>query len=340
MNIIFDKSGVPITTIKTESERSWVLSSEGKCTFDMAVTDPKAHKSILAPGNFIYIDHPDLQAWAGMIDDDEDFNEDGTISYTAWSGEHILKYRRSTINKVLTGSSAGLVISRLLDMANQAGDTLIRAGEIYKGGKDRMETLDGKSIYSHIESLAKRAGVEWNVDPVIDDNGHLSFVLNVYEKRGENSALALKEGHNIIKRGTPLRRRSGNIINDLLALGDASTDERPHVVVEDKESQSVFGLRQGTKDFDGNTEIGTLTANAEKELVVSAWPINIHSIEALNKGETFKKLRLGNTHQILAHSYGRRNDGQLGVDEPGRVIGMRYKEKSDTIDITLFEDDE
>jgi len=338
MITLFYRDGRPITTIHTETERSFVLNSEGKCTFKFALTDPKARAIIFNTGNLITISHPTLPLWGGVIDGDQDWEEDGTLSLTAWSGEHLLSFRRSPTNQVLKAASAGRALWKIVTLANKPEDLLIRWGTIWDGGTEREDTLDGKDLYTHAKSIAKNAGVDWSIDPEIDYASHLYFTLNVWPQRGEARELTLHEHKNVERRGKVLRVRYGQVVNDLLGLGDGSTDDRPEYQAPiDEASRGQIGLRQGTEDFDGNSGVGTLQANTQASIKVRAQPERIIQLTALDVGDTFAELRLGNILPFRAQTFGFLNDGQIGMDTFVRLIGLRVEDKTNTVELTCKE---
>jgi len=333
-------TGAPITPIETEYECSWVLNSEGKCSFPFSLEDSKAaHKLILNAGNYIYISHEKLPPWGGVLDGDEDWNGDGTFTLAAWSGEYLLNFRRSPMNETIQAASAGALIVKMINMANTAGDLLIRPGNIWSGGGQAEELMDGKSIYTHVKDVAKRHNIDWSIDPVLDAKGNLYFKLNVYEKRGITSSRVLKEGHNITAKDKPLQVKTGEIVKDVLGLDDASTDvDRPTYIAINAASITKYGLRQGTEDFSGVTDPQTVENNTKKSLKIKAKPKRIHKADALDVEGTFKDLGLGNIYPLSAFSYGKLTDGRIGVDEPARLMGMRYKQSNNIVEITSFDE--
>jgi hypothetical protein len=337
--VIHDRrDGRAITEIETEYECSWVLDTYGRCTFRMALTDTKARDAlILHAGNHIHIQHEALPAWGGVIAGDEDWNEDETISLYSYSAPILLSFRRSPRNQVLKAASGGALYQMLINLANAPEDLLIRAGSQWNGGTPRQDTMDGKDLYTHVESIGKNAGCNWSIDPALDVNGNLFFEANWYEQQGVESALVLEEGHNITKRRSPMKVSTAQLVNDLLGMGDASTNDRPEYNEVDAESRDQYGLRQGTEDFDGNSDPGTLKANVTASLKSRKQPTRLHFIEALNVGKTFNEIRIGNVHPYLAHTYGRLGNGTIGVDTKVRILGMRYKQATDSVDLTVEE---
>src|SRR5688572_32645296 len=116
------REGSLLTTIKTQTERSWVLNDFGLCRFKFSLNDAKAIRRYLEFGTLVYIEHETLPAWGGVLDPDQDWNDDGTISMNAYSGEYLLKFRRSPRNQVFSHGSAGTLFKRFLDESNAAED--------------------------------------------------------------------------------------------------------------------------------------------------------------------------------------------------------------------------
>lgn len=330
------RDGSLLTTIKTQTERSWVLNDYGTCRFTFALTDAKAVRRNLEFGNLVYVDHDTLPDWGGVLDPDEDWNDDGTISMNAYSGEYLLTFRRSPLNQVFSHGSAGTLFKRFVDEANKAGDLLIRAGSIWLGGTPAEDTMDGKSFYSHTKDLAKKRSNDWSIDAAINQvNNRVYFAANYYEKRGVKRSLTLKEGHNIEKRHNPLKVQR-KIVNDLLGIGEGSDEERPTWNALDPDSISRYGLRQDSEDLT-KTEPASVQADTIASLRELRNPRRTFKLELLNVGNAFAETRLGDTYQLIMQSVGFLSDGEIGVNAIVRVLGMRYHDDSDTMEITVDE---
>lgn len=326
-----------MASLSCTTERSWILNGEGLARITIAVNDPKVKQSILQYGNLISIEHEALPLWAGVLDTDRLWG-DSKLTVTAWSAERLFKFRSSPLNLALSASSAGALYQSLVEISNQAEDTRVRAGEIWYGGTPRDETLDGKHIYDHIVAISNRTGYDWGLEGALDNFGHLYFKANWYQRRGEVRGQQLREGTNIIASEDALAEM-GEIINSLTGVGDGSTaSTRLTYTEENTLSRSRYGLRQSTRDFAGNKEIGTLTANVQGVLTASKNPQKTLSVAALNIGETFRALRLGNTLPLYMTTVGFLDDGNVGVNTNMRIIGMRYNDDLDQASLVLQEE--
>jgi len=328
-----------VTTIKTETERSWVLNDKGKCTLPFAVTDAKAVRRYMGSRLLIYIDHPTLPAWGGVIETDENWREDGVIEFTAWSGESLLISRKPIVGLVTAGSPGGL-FAKLINLANKDEDLRIRVGNINQAGGSAEATLDGTNLFDVIQSLAQRHKMEFSIDPILDADGKLYFSANWYVRQGVNSPLVLKEGLNIERRGNVYRRQR-RVANKVTGLGSASTNAtRPAYSVIDAESRDLYGLMEEVVDFNDVTLQATLIENTKEKLGALRFPRDTYQITALDVDDTFGSIRKGNVHPLKAQTFGWLSDSSVGTDEAVRLLGMRYFDNPNVCELTVDKDSE
>lgn len=327
--------GAFITTIHAMTERSWVLNDEGKCTIQLSLTDAKNVRKYMGVRNFVYITHDTLMPWGGVIETDEEWNSDNTITFTAFTGESLLKTRTPLVG-LINAASAGVLFTKLLALANEPEDLLIRAGNISLTGSDAELTLDGTDLLEAVKDLAKRRNMEFSIDPVVDAAGRMSFAANWYEKAGSVKAYTLKEGYNIQRTSNPLRVQR-SVVNQLTGMGDASTDQRPTWTYIDQDSRGTYGLIQGVENYDGVVNLETVKSHTLDGLNRKKQPRRTFRVEALNVDNTFGNLGKGNTLRLAAYSFGWLGDGAVGTDTSVRIFGMRYKDETDTCELTTDE---
>lgn len=341
--IVYNRQGNPLAQLKCNTERSWLLNGEGMSVITISANDNKIRRELIQFGNFVTIQHATLPLWAGVIDTDRSWGKSKVV-LTAWTGERILKFRRSQMVGLIQKNSAGDLFRSLIEssrlgkvVAVTAPDSRIRIGNVWSGGNPREETFDGKLIYDHITGLAERTGYEWDVNGAFTESGDLYFQANWYNKRGSVSGRLLKEGLNITTEEAALVEQ-GVIINDLLAVGDGSTEGSRITHIEtDPASIDKYGLRQYTMDFSGNTEATTLQDNARGVILNSKDTVKIFSVTALDVGDVFQSLRIGNILPIYMSTVGFLPDGTLGTFTNVRIIGMRYSDVTNRCDLILQE---
>jgi hypothetical protein len=324
MSLYAMRTGQFLTTIQAQPTISWVRNAYGMCSFELSLNDAKSVRRYLEFGTLVYVESPLGLAWGGVLDPDMDWNDDGTIRLNAYSAEYLLSFRRSPLNQLWRGASAGALFKQFIDGANLQEDLLIREGNIWRGGTPAEDTMDSKDFYTHTKALAVNRKNDFYIEPVIDAvNYRLSFTANYYERRGQAKALALREGLNVEKRGTTLKVQR-KIVNDLLGIGAGSDSERPTWVETDADSRSRYGLRQGSEDFSGNSDPATLKANTVEKLRTLRYPRNSFRLALLDVGSAFQEVRIGNVHPLQMHTVGFLSDGTIGVDTQVEIQSMRW----------------
>lgn len=326
-------NGAFLTTIRATADRSWVINNKGLCTLRMSVQDEKVIRAYMGQRNLVRIGHPTLPVWGGIIDTDQTWDGDGDIAFTAWSGEALLLDRTPT-NGVLSAASPGKLFERLIAEANLPEDMRIRIGNIYQGGGTAEVTLDGANLLDVIRDLAERWDMEFSIDPVTDSKNAMYFLANWYQRQGKRYPHLLSEGFNIRKTSQPLRIQR-RVVNDLIGFGDGSSDEsRPKYEQIDPASRALYGLMQGVENFDGVITESTIKSSVQKRLRVLRYPKEVIKVTALDKDDTFKYIRLGNTLPFKASTFGFKGNNGIGIEKDVRIIGMRYLEKTNECEIT------
>jgi hypothetical protein len=88
----------------------------------------------------------------------------------------------------------------------------------------------------------------------------------------------------------------------------------------DEDSIAQYGLRQDDKEWEGVKQITTVTNNNATIIAQQKDAQKVFDLIALNVGETFEYMRLGNTLRVKLQNIG--FDG--GTDALVRIIGMSY----------------
>ena len=327
--------GAFITTIEAATVRSWAINDNGQCTFSFSLTEAKSIRKYMGSRNLIYISHTSLPAWAGVIETDEKWNDDGTVEYTAWSAESLLKSRCPDLGLISAGSPGALYI-KLINLANQSEDLLIRTGNIYQGGGDADTTLDGSNLFEVIQEMVKRRKLEFSIEPTLTVDNSLSFKANLYQRQGSAQGLILQEGFNI-RRSRNVLRTQRRVVNSLTGYGDNGTESRPTYSAKDLESIGLYGLMEGVQDYSGVTELATVQAHVTENLNTLKAPRRTFSVIALEVGNTFAALRLGNVLRLKGTTFGWDGNGNVGTDTMVRILGMRYADLINECELTVDE---
>jgi len=232
----------------------------------------------------------------------------------------VLAKRGTKIQKV-TGVSGG-VFTKIINQTNALlyNEKPITLGSIYNGGTQREETT-GNDALSHIQELAKRTGYDFEITYDFDSNGKLYLVGNWYERRGVETGKYLREGHNIELSNNLLVEDGREMVNSLEGRGDASTTgTRVSFTGYDLDSIAENGLNHESKTYSGNKEISTLTNNVNSDLQENGYPLKSYDATALDVGDTFVNIGLGNISEIDLNSNGFEGAG-LGSHDLVRIAG-------------------
>ena len=329
---IFDRTGAPLTTLRVATSRSWVLNGIGEATFQIAYTDPKCKREYLEFGNRVLIEHPKMPDWVGVIDTPRDWGN-SSVTVRAYDACSLLSWRRGRQGLTMTGT-AGSLFKQIILFANQVQDIGLRPGTIYLGGTDRQETVND-SLWQHMSNICGRSGNDFIFTPR-RDAGRLVIDGNWYQRAGEPISVILSEGKNI-ELGNDVLTEDGRIVNDLLGYGEGATYEtRIEAYGFNLESANRYDLRQSFATYSGNSELATLQANVNADLALIKSPQTILQITALDVGNTFAGLRLGNTMPVRLHSIGFTGSGR-GYEATVRIYGMRYTDTTQKVDLVTKE---
>jgi hypothetical protein len=329
----FTRFGDPLTDLRATANRSWKLNDFGKCELTLAITSKKARADFLKHRNLLYIQHEFLPPWGGFLFTPQTWDDEAEIiNLTAYSGERLLKLRRSE-GKNITGTP-GTIFANIINLANAREDLFIRPGEIYTGGASRTYTF-GKldSYYEDAKQLSKQTGMDWSIEPALDNNGRLYFLANWYEKRGQDQLIPLKQGFNI-QSNSNIYTIQGDLINDL--VGRSSSSSSDTVKIQQNSFIDEYGLIEGSQSFSLGDQPGTLQSNTELSVKTLAPGRGTFRISALPKGNLFKILGLGNTHIAYFNQVGFMGS-DLGKIAPVRILGMQYPDTIDICDLTVDE---
>ena len=322
---VFDKYGYGLGDIEANTTRSWVLNDVGRCDFDFAKTDTKCTPAYLEFGNILLITHEKLPAWVGVIYTPREWNNEA-VNVTAYSAEWILS-KRNTSQKVVTGT-AGTIFKSILNFSNAhpLNDKPILPGSVFDGGVTIDEELKDDAL-THVQNIAEASGNDFDVTHSLDINGRLQLLGNWYEVRGIQTGEYFREGggdgHNI-ELSSNIMTEQDDFYNEILGYGDAeSSSTRILSVQYDDDSIRKYGLLQGITTLQSSNTPATVQEATKQYLQENREPKRVFDLSALDVGNTFKKLAVGNVWNTEIHSVGFLQNG-FGASDQVRIIGMEY----------------
>lgn len=321
---IFDRQGYPLAEFRARVERSWVIGDEGRAQFEYASRKTNiVNDTVIRPGNWLVVQNSALPTWAGVIDEPLEWDT-RSVTVRAYTPEHIFSQRRGPLEEKLTGS-AGTIFEKLLQYVNEAEQTILKPGNIWRGGAQREETINPTPLDEDLKRLQERSLEEYQFHPIVL-GGILQVQADWLAQLGVDTGFMLhegKEGGNV-KAEKKIMVEDGPIYNQVLGYGDGETwISKPNVTVRDQESIGRYGLRQFSKSFSGVTDISTLTENANIALADVKQPKRLFRLTALNVGNTFSYLSLGNRMQLQFQNIGF-TGGAAGFKTTIRILGMSY----------------
>jgi len=321
---IYDKSGQYLTEVNATFNREYKLNEFGSGTFTLSTADEKCRDDYLQFGNFVMVEHEKLPAWGGMIDTPQIWGN-GQVTSTVYSAEYILTCLITDSVMPVSGTPGTIfseLVKRLFNRNKAGADySIVGLGNVYGGGAAISRSYQWNGLYAEITRLCKDTGFDFDFEPQIDANGRLYFLANFYEKRGMLKPFTLYEDLNIELSSTPLRVQ-GRIANLILIFGPgANAWSRPRLSGNNDESWGKYGGRwlvQAAQGIDLTTEVNAL-------LKEHAEPRKTFSLTAIDVGDTFYQLRVGDKFPVSFHSVGFSGSG-FGTNETVRILQMKYDE--------------
>jgi hypothetical protein len=324
---IFSRQGDPLAEFRASVPRSFVIGGEGRAqfTYPTRKTDI-VNEDVLNFGNWLLIQNSQLPPWVGIIDTPREWST-RNVTVSAYTPERLFSQRIGPLEEVLTGS-AGSIFAGLITRVNLAEQTILRAGNIWRGGTQRQETLNPQPLNEYLKGLWERSGEDYTWVPNVHNGtgGNLTVNGNWLPFLGVEAGIRLHEGKgggNVEAVGRILVE-DGPITNYVLAYGEGETwKSKPNVGATSQTSIGRYGLRQQAVEYSGVTSGETLRINALQHIEEFQYPARSFLLNALNVGDTFQYIGLGNIFSLRLESAGFRA-GNIGFSGRVRIIGMSY----------------
>jgi len=322
---IFDPDGLPLAEFRAAVSRSWAIGDEGRAQFVYPSRKTNVvNEKVLQFGNWLLIENTHLPPWVGVFDTPRTAAT-RTSTPSAYTPERVFAQRIGPLEEVVTGSP-GTIFQRILYYVNLGDPTIIKAGTLWQGGVARSETLNPSPLDKSLQRIQERSMEEYTWRPVVDAAGRLGVYADWLPLLGEETSALLHEGRgggNVEAVGS-IMVEDGDIVNDVLAFGEGlSWQSKPNVRRFDVNSIGKYGRRQASVEYSGVSDLQTLIDNADAYLQQHREPVRSFKINALNVGDTFKFMRLGNRMPLQFENVGFYAGGQ-GLQTTVRIMGMSY----------------
>jgi len=333
--VVFDLANRSQGEFSGVCNRGWMVngsySTSGGGQTSIAIPDSVAGQPWMQIGRMVYVDHPKLPAWAGMIDTPWESTLPASVSI--YNMEYLLSLRTPDEQVELDGTTIDIA-GQMLEMANEQEEMYLRLGEISGDSERRVETLDQRTFWEQLNALAARSGLEMVLRPVRESD-HLVIYVDMLDQAGEVDQFELHDGANANMQ-IQSAKLDGTIVNRVIGISSQSTASS-RITTEPQtidDSIDTYRLRSSVAQFQGVTEDSTLLANTQAVLSASAWPRLIIQANILDVGDTFAHLAPGNTINVHASRLFlpggvRAWRGQM------RMMALAYDEGQNSVGITM-----
>lgn len=328
---IFSPMGTALGELDVPVFRSWVLNNYGEAEFVISTNDNKAVEDLLDFGNFLYVTHPTLPDWVGVIDTPREWTGN-EIKVKAVSAEFITDWRYipivaisqgfTPIDKYVEGVLWLINKYYSMGMALNVGQTFNTRLQILPMAGVRLRTL--------LDKINKQTGTEWDVTGVIGGDNILRLYVNLYDFRG-NPTFQILDNSNVAKVNSYIKEE-GPIYNHVTVYSQAdSGGARNYATAIDEASINQYGLRATAEEQKGGgSDESGLQLAADYLLWTYKQPSSIIAPTVLNVGDTFQNLRLGNIVRWQSPIAGFSGSG-IGTQFDARILGMEYDDMTDKV---------
>jgi hypothetical protein len=350
---IFDKNLHSLTELHgiPTTPRSWVMNSQpdaGRCEFAMSLSDAKVSETNLQYGNPVFIRHLPTQTadgtrngqmpdWVGWIMPPRAWDI-GVVHVTCYAAETILSARPMPWAKVK--GTPKTIFLEILGHANEfsrryGSGLIIQPGVV----EDIAETFSydlRNSAYEHIRTAVKNAGMYWDVTGNINAKGQLELYANLYQSRGVETYFDLNNLNTEAGPGQNLMTEQGFPANLVIGHSQANTAQDRHIGIgANQAAVDDYGPLGGNITFMGLRDASSTQAAAQAHAETRGRPVKMTSRTALDIGQTFSNLDLGNVINIKDRQVGFSPNGGFGFDARAQIISMKYNDMMNEADLQL-----
>lgn len=278
---LFDLTGqTKLLTFSSAQVKGWSkrINAAGRMQFSLPYGDTQATAANLQKYKRVRLYRNGTVVWYGYIEAHK--RQGNEISVFCAGMLDFFRKRLTANNQAFTGQGSTEAFT-LLAAANIVGNTGISAGT---GGvtTTRSVTAQGYSdVLKAWELLAQAHGAEFE----ITDSGLFNFVPLL----GSTKSITLTFNRNGLQGSNVLDTEEGEdgqpVVNQLYA--ETTGGGGLSYTANDLTSQGIYGILQGTKQFNEAQNIGTLTAMAQQEASQTGNPITDYRIVPIMASKSF-----------------------------------------------------
>jgi len=334
---IFSRDGKQLTEFNHSVTRSWAIGAEGVAGCELPTGKAYSSEEFIQFGNWLLVENSMLPDWVGVIDVPRDWSAN-TVSIYAYTAERVLTWHSGPEEEKVSASAGG-IFARIIEYVNEEGQTIVAPGRIWRGGQQREETLNPNTLDVDLKRIYERSGEEYLFTPEVDDNNRLAVLGNWLKRLGDETEYYLTHGSGgNLELLEEALVEDGPIVNDVTAYGEGATwAEKARGHARNQYSVNKYGLRQFILKDKKTTDTETLRRYAETYVREHSSPIRRLSASALNVGNTFNFIKLGNVVSLVLKNSGY-HGGKTGTETRARIIGMAYDpDQGHKVDLVIEE---
>lgn len=270
---LFDRTDNLLAEVQPDIELIvWRLNREGLAKFFLPFSNGKAIPDNLRFGGRVVFQFEDGHPpWGGVIDPPRVRTFDG-VKITAWTGERLLKWRRTAKGKYYSAAPAGSIYQDLIEDENAEYPTGLTVGDIYAGGDGRSPEYHYHQVYERVRALARLSGNDFYIRPVYDA-GVLTFYADWFQFRGadKRESVYLVGGKNVQR---VKLIETGTIANKgyVAGAGHGWSGDRPSKEAQDLASMDLYGYREYAEIQSTVVNEATLQINVDQLIADKANP--------------------------------------------------------------------
>lgn len=333
--ITYTRDGVPLSEHRGDAVFSRERNRAGKALIKVALSETTLTRSNMNFRNLISIEDSNAGLWGGVLWTPRTWYRD-YVELTAYSGEYLLKFRRS--GKNVLKASTGTIYSQMIDISNQPEQLALVKDSIWDGSNEVQLTLKYDNMYDAVTKFADRVGNDFSFEPAIDEKGNLKFFARWYQQQGVNRGFGIEYPFDFKLPEGQILQEQGDIANDVIVFGGgASANSTPiSDVTVDQTSKSQYGLIHGV--FANNSVVNaTLDAQAVAQLALVKQPRNTFMIALVHNTvkDTFHNIGIGDTMVLRLSGIGFAANGGLGTEATVRVYAKEYNTETGVMAVVV-----
>jgi hypothetical protein len=313
--------------------RGWFLYGhpgvDGEPMTTITLSQELAAEKWLQLGRMVYVPHPKLPAWSGVID--PPWNAISPIEVAVYNAEYLFSLR-SPERSVRYQGTIPFMLSQIINTINQQEQTYLLLGNVTGDNVAFDEPLNRQTFWDQIIPILQRSGYEMVIRPVRGDGKQLNIFVDVGKNLGQDTGFRLHDSAQGANMKVLDAKVDGIAANRVVGVSGQSAAESmlETDVLQDEDSQALYRTRSRTAQFRSVTKLSVLTDYTQNYLDASAKAYIDLTVEVYDKEDTFLMLRPGN-RLVLHSSKVFLPGGVRGWKGIVRVVTMVYDEQDNTV---------